>query len=677
MKHDTDVLRLLSTASSLLTTLHNPLNLTLLTHQLLTAPALWERPEGLRTSLRVLSVFHSAVITVLKREDEALAAQSQNFRSSNPPIVDGIPKDEWLRAVIKGADERSARWTHVLVLGGLLLGFGPREDERLSNHLRQTLEKGFVQATNVALREVRDRNNDFGAHTIALTLNHVFPLLPDWERAQLDYDLLLPILVGSVFFSPDGLQSAYFLASIDLDLKQAPDGKLDWPLQSTSSHQMDRLLARPIVSSLGPFARLTAHAVENVRDSWLIPTMIEDLQNFSRTLFMQWRQSRLSMIDTSAENQALSKESVSTTAPKLWKLLRSTLFATIIILRGALGRVLSDRALASDVVAPVLVTRTLHTLRHLYFITVRLGTDSFTQYTFVNLTAIDILSKYPIQASTFLQDIRPSYLGTIPENPLDRTLDLYFLNTAEHFTLVLPPNLNEDLLVASASPYLAATLNGNTSLLPIFEAAHSVMLAVLSAPQSAELTAKHLPFYVDALFRVFPDNLSPRQFRIAFKTLLRVLAPPSILTAMQPDLPATLLELLHHRAMSASSNPLDMSRHSPSATTGVSETQQLSEQAALVLTLLDSLPYLPLDMLEEWLPLAAELVHIVPDQRMREACKTRFWEVLISGDMDAERSQIGVMWWATRGGREMVLFGPQEMTSGALNTTNEVVESKL
>jgi hypothetical protein len=295
----------------------------------------------------------------------------------------------------------------------------------------------------------------------------------------------------------------------------------------------------------------------------------------------------------------------------------------------------------------------------------------------VNLTAIDILSKYPIQASSFLQDIRPNTLGTIPDNPLEKTLDLYFLNTAEHFTLILPPQLNEDLLVAAASPYLAATLNGNSNLLPIFEAAHSVMLAVLSAPQSAELTAKHLPFYIDALFRVFPENLSPRQFRLAFKTLLRVLAPPSVLTAMQPDLPATLLELLHHRAMNSDPKPLDMARYAPvPSPTGAAETQQLSEQTVLVLTLLDSLPYLPLALLEEWLPLAAELVHFIPDQRMREMCKARFWEVMISGEMDPERSQVCVMWWGTLGGRETVLFGPQEMMSGALGS-EKVVESKL
>ena len=646
-----------------MTTLNNPLNITLLTHQLLVAPAIWQRPEGLRTTIRACSVFQSAVLSILKREDEALEAQSQNFWATTPPNLQNIPKEEWLKAVIKGADERSARWTHLIVLGGLLIGFGPREDERLSKSLRRTLEKGFVQAVNAGLKETRDYKDEFGSHTIAITLNHVFPLLSDLERAQIDYDLLLPVLVGSAFFSQDGLQSAYFMALIDLDLTHTPDGKLSWPQQSSSSQQIDRMVAKPIITSLGPFSRLTSHAVEHVRDPWLIQTMIEDLQNFSTILFKQWRQCRLSTIETSAESKALTAESLSTTSPKLWKLLTSTLFAVVIILRGALGRLLSDGGLASDAVAPVIVTQSLHTLRNLYFIINRVGTNSFSQYTFVNLTAIDVLSKYPAHASSFLQSIQPATLGTIPDSSLERTLDLYFLNTAEHFTLILPANLNEDLLVASAAPYLSAPLNGSVDLLPIFEAAHSVTLAVLSAPQSASLASKHLPFYVSALFAVFPANLSPRQFRLAFKTLLRVLAPPSALTALHPDLPATLLELLRHRAAHASPAPLDMARYGPA---GGAAPPPLSEQAVLVLTLVDALPFLPLRLLGEWLGLAAALVAGVADARMREACAARFWDVLVAGEMDPERAQGAVVWWACEGGREALLFGPDQVMSGAL-----------
>lgn len=327
-------------------------------------------------------------------------------------------------------------------------------------------------------------------------------------------------------------------------------------------------------------------------------------------------------------------------------------------------------------VAPVVVTQVLRILRNLYFISSRLGSKPFSQYTFAYLTAIDILAGYPIHADAFLKDIRPATLGQIPEHPLERCLDLYFLNTAEHFTLVLSPQTNEELLVAAATPYLAA--GGSNHLLPIFEAAHSVMLAVLSAPQSAELTAKHLPFYVDALFKVFPRNLSPRQFRLAFKTLMRVTAPPSVLSATQPDLPGTLLELLHHRALYAPAAPLPVDPASLSNAVP-DDSPPVSEQAVLTLTLLDTLPYLPTDLLDEWLPLSAELISIIPDGETRSACKKRLWDVLVGGEMDPDKSQVCVAWWSTRGGRELVLFGKEAdggpYMSGALPV--EAREAKL
>ncbi len=158
--------------------------------------------------------------------------------------------------------------------------------------------------------------------------------------------------------------------------------------------------------------------------------------------------------------------------------------------------------------------------------------------------------------------------------------------------------------------------------------------------------------------QVFPQNLSPRQFRLAFKTLLRITAPPSPLSETQPLLPATLLELVYHRAHHASTAPLASSTNLGSPEEPVLDIETpLSEQAILTLTLIDALPFLQIEVLEEWLPLAAELVHVVSDSGMKKACQERFWEVLSKGELDVDRVSLCVAWWSTRGGREMVLFG--------------------
>lgn len=334
-------------------------------------------------------------------------------------------------------------------------------------------------------------------------------------------------------------------------------------------------------------------------------------------------------------------------------------------------------ALTREAVAPSVAAKTVYTLRHLYFITTRTGSTTFSEYTFANLTALDLLTTYPAQAEEVLRSIKPVEMGQVPLHPLDRCLDLFFLNTAEHVTLVLSPHITDELLVAAAAPYLAA--GGNNHLLPIFEAAHSVMLAVFSAPQNADLTIRHLPCYIEALFKVFPSNLSARQFRMAFTTLMRLTTPPSVLFPSQPMLPATLLELLHERAMHAPTVPLFPQADSPTKD-DPQAVLELSEQAILVLTTLDSLPQLHPELLEEWLPISASMINSIDEDIMRDHCRAHFWRMLVNGEMDPDRSSLCHAWWSTGGGRETVFCGPSTASdegaqmSGALP---DVSDSKL
>lgn len=314
-----------------------------------------------------------------------------------------------------------------------------------------------------------------------------------------------------------------------------------------------------------------------------------------------------------------------------------------------------------------MATQTLHMLRDLYFISSRLGANAFSQYTFVSLTAIDILSQFPVQAEAFIRDIRPSSAGSIPQHPLDRCLDLYFLNSTENFTTVLSPGISEELLIGAAAPYLG--LGSDPRLLEIFESAHSVMLAVVSAPQNSDLLAKHIHPYVDVLFRVFPENLSARQFRMAIKTLIRISSPPSFISERQPLLPSTILELVRFRLETASPAPMQQiagppvlspSAENPSAP----EQPPLSEQSVLVLTLIDALPFLHISQLEDWLPVVAESLNSIEDSSQLHTCRQRFWDVLSNGEMDVDRAALCVAWWSTRGGRDMVLFGRNHPAGG-------------
>ncbi len=258
-------------------------------------------------------------------------------------------------------------------------------------------------------------------------------------------------------------------------------------------------------------------------------------------------------------------------------------------------------------------------------------------------------------------------MGAIPQHPLDRCLDLYFLNTAEHFTTVFGPKLNEELLIPAATPYLG--IGGDQRLLEIFESAHSVMLAVLSAPQNSDILAKHIHLYIDVLFKVFPRHLSARQFRMAVRTLVRISSPPSLLSERQPLLPSTILELVRFRLETASTILTQQDIGPPAAPSSEIDTKYfeqppLSEYAVLVLTLIDALPFLPVDQLEDWLPVVADSLHFMKDVDQLHTCRQRFWDVISNGEMDVDRAALCVAWWGTRGGRDVVMFGGDHQVKG-------------
>jgi len=84
-----------------------------------------------------------------------------------------------------------------------------------------------------------------------------------------------------------------------------------------------------------------------VSDSWLVRATIEDLVEFSRTVALQWRNTKVSEADASEEDAFFDQVTRQKTLPTLWKVLRSALFATAIVLRSVVGCVLRDANLAA------------------------------------------------------------------------------------------------------------------------------------------------------------------------------------------------------------------------------------------------------------------------------------------------------------------------------------------
>lgn len=670
--------RLFGTTLTLLTELSNPLNLSLLTSQFLTAPAIWHRPDPdpLRgTCLRVLSVFNTAAIYVrrneLENQDKRLAL---GFGiTASPPVGGGLKSEAWARAVVKGADDRSSRWQHLLVLGGILMGFEGDGRRSLSAGMKRTLEGAVVTAANLALHSL-EREPPVARPAVVLALNWALPLLSDVAMDGLDWNALLPVAMQALLGN-DGFQGGLFFGLVGADVRQVGQ-KLDWPETSSSFSAIRNLTSKPLVETAGPLAKMVAFAVEKAKGHRLVLQAQDDLVAFTATLLNQWRHTRLSDIEISDEGAFLTEATLQTSWPALWRLLTNVLFAAVAIMRAVTTRSLLDPHLRNDVMASAVAAKTLHTYRNLCFISSR-GHDSFQVFTFSYLTSIDILARYSDPTTTFLRETLPPNAGSIPSHALDRALDLFYLDTAEHLPLNLPPEICESLIIQPATAYLAHSAPYTPRVVELFETAHSAILSVLSCPQNGSIAINLSPFYAETLLKAFPSRISPRQFRLAFSILVQILSPPFPVSGAQPELAETLLEMVRLRIPYAGQGLIpathDQSQAAPTP---------MSEQSALVLTLIDAIPVLPLPIMEDWMNIAAGALHEISDPMLGEAAKQRIWEILGSGEMDVERAAIGVAWWGTRGGRELVLFGPgrpmaQEpfMMSGAL--ADETGASKL
>ena len=578
--------------------------------------------------------------------------------------IERIAGEEWAEAVVKGANDRSPRWKYLLVLGGILTGFEAHYRQGLSLKAKEYLEEAVVTATNLSLQDAHVEP-DLGAFTTILVLGHCFDMLSPTEKEGLDMGRLLPLLMKSLFFSQEGLQSGYFLSKIDSDIVQDSSNKFTWSEKSASFHQNRLMATEPLFSTLGILSRITVFCVENVQDIKVLFKVISDLSAFSRSLSIQWRLNKLSELDPSEEQQFLSQEALQKTLPLLWQILKSVMFSTVLIQSGLISRVLRDRKIAPTRM-PFVAIQTLHTLRNMYFLLARIENTSFSQFNFIYTTAIDILAQEPRQAEAFLNEIRPHDFGKLSVHPYERSLDLFFLNTAENFVSILPQDYCEQVLLATASPYLGT--GGDLRLVNIFEAAHSVYLAVFSFSRNYALTVKHLPQYIDTLFSVFPQQLSARQLRLAVKTLIRISSPPFRTAVTEPDLANSILEEVRYRALVGSStDPL------PALLLQNEDTEPvpMSEQSALMLAMIDSLPYLTLLKLEEWLPLIAAALSNIKDSTLRETCQQRMWEVLSGGEMDVPRAECSLWWWNSMGGKHAVLHGHERVSDigAAIRTT--------
>ncbi|KAF5018502.1 hypothetical protein F66182_9507 [Fusarium sp. NRRL 66182] len=652
--------QIIGSTAHLLTELTNPLNLGLLTSQLLTAPAIWSQPGGIRTSIRVISIYNTSAARVHNY-------QVAHLERNEPHEGGGLGCEEWARAVAKGADDRSRRWQHLLVLTGVLMGMESNNRRSLSRGMRNTLEEAVVMAANLAL-ESRQEDGPVAGASVVMALNFAFPFLSDFHRSLINCNALLPLIVWTVT-AEEGLGHGQFLASVGAQVVESPSRLLAWSPTTPSFRFIQELDGRPTLANMGPLAKLAGYAVQQATDTQAVIAAQDALVAFTSRVLDMWRTNRLSDIDPSLEANVLTQETLSSTWPVLWNLLRKLMFGTVAILQAIVARSILDPLMLNDVAAPVIAAKSLHILRNIFFISSRNGNNAFQVYNFTYLTSIDSISRSSDACCDFLKECRPSEDASTSTTYLQRTLDLYYLNLSEHLPLALSTDACDALIIKPAISYISHEGPTTQNMVEIFESAHSAILSTISCPQHSPLTIELTPFYIAMLFDSFPQHISSRQFRVAFKTVMQIVSPPFPIAELEPQLSETLLEMLRSYITMASNDLLPPTADIASRA-AMEETQEEghSQKSSLILALVDSLPFLPLPLLEEWFTIAAQSMNEIEDAGLREPIRKRFMEILVSGELDVERAATGVAWWGTHGGRELILGASSEppMMSGAL-----------
>ncbi|KAF8475974.1 hypothetical protein BDZ91DRAFT_648834 [Kalaharituber pfeilii] len=621
---DTDTSRIYASAAAVLTTLTNPLNVTLLTTQILTAPAIWSSPDGLRSSLRVFGTFQSATLGKMELEVQGKAG--------------AIGVQEWIGVVVRGANHNVPRWKHLLLLGGVGGGGNSYLIPRVT---RRSLEDAFCRAVNLSLEGGRSKGEFLGGVEFPTDL---------MVMVMHDGQALLPAVVRSIYYSSEGFQSGYFLSKIENDVV-VKDGVMAWPNKSNSLLELQHRLSRPLFTSMSSVARLAGTCVREARNPHALHAFLDRVAEFTHTLTAQWNMNRLSQVSMADEPKLIDPDSRRHTIPVVWQILKMVLFTTTLIVQDLATRLIQEEELAGEKNGPVITSKVLHIFRGLYFITSRMGTNAFTSYNFVYMTSIDILSLYEEEAEKFVRSIAPKNVGTIPDTLTPRIYDLYFLNTVEHLVPHLSAEIIEDLLIPLCTPYLVSSRDHN--LRACFEAAHSVMLAIIANPgrglrgrqrPKVDLEGKVLPFYAGMIFKSFPGGLSRRQFRLAISTLVKVCEVPGEGRDRVGGGGDAVMEMGWERAKAAPEIAVfDAETPIPAPT--------YSEKEIHLLALIDSLPYLLPESLQKWLgPLADLVARDVKDPAAKGRLRSRFWEV-ISGELDVERAEVAVRWWSEGGER--------------------------
>ncbi|KAL4080947.1 hypothetical protein J3A83DRAFT_4203554 [Scleroderma citrinum] len=354
-------------------------------------------------------------------------------------------------------------------------------------------------------------------------------LVPPEKFVALPLPQTLALLVHTI---NKAFVSGTFLASFGSSLEYHPEYKIHVGHNSPVFQQMDAVSASHAMTNMGSLSRICSRSVSlfvEHRPKLALPHVQETfhcLESIARNVELGWLSTNLAEVtdDSIAPKTRPLTQSI-------WTILKTFLFCTIMITEAGLSTLIYVPP-ALGHMAPLLALSVLRNLSHLAFVIQKFGGaghGAFQELKRAFYLALDILAVHKAESEHFVQQLCEG-LWSNPHDlshPVQQAKKAFALSAIEQ----LVPALSTPTIKTFVLPFCSPHLN-DTSHREIFEAAHSVVLAIFSHGAQNPIDTQHeqegvfiatwVPFYVQCLIENSAEGkLNVAQLRLAFAALIK------------------------------------------------------------------------------------------------------------------------------------------------------------
>lgn len=542
-----------------------------------------------------------------------------------------VKPEEWIKSILLAVERLAAteQWRAIPVLSGILQA----RSIEMSSRLNYEIQKTLVQFMNNSLNE-----NDENLVVLAVTLDSLSSDIKDDIKHEAVLTRLIPFLYDS---------------------RQVLDAqKIFKILRSGKGSVKEYLSVNKNYMYLNTLSLLSQFVVERVENKELVKASLMHITSYCRLASDGYQKLAKDIGPDQAEAHN-----------ELWGFLKFSLFSVSLSLQGYTGWLLHGNKSHFDANAVSIATSILVAFQDLYFIVAQISLTGFPTFDFVYYTSLDILldPRFNLQGVTpFLNQSSSSDIVLKKDDLVGRGKLIFLLNMFEQFV----PLLEFDSITTHVLPLTTKYLSGQdpssgmtiSYYQPVLESAHSVFLALVSAPSQAfeqnngsrddnvisddSATSKkeqhylenEIPQYFHCVLDLFPGLLSPHQFTLALSTLIRAYSPPSPLYRVNPSRSEWLLEEIYSKSKSASNSPL------PAEYGTKEEHPAPTYRAVIISALIHCLPFLHLSLLEPWLNRTQGLIDGITNETEKKYLEDDLFKML-SEELEQYKSTVGIRWW--------------------------------